>query len=68
MDNKHLAKTNAFVEELSLSIHYSPEGSDLHINCRQTSPDLHVELERYYRGNRTVSAALTTVYSIVVLF
>ncbi|XP_051172462.1 platelet-derived growth factor receptor alpha-like [Leptopilina boulardi] len=48
------SKTNAFVEELSLSIHYGPEGSDLHINCRPTSRDLHVELEHYYRGNRTV--------------
>lgn len=48
------SKTNAFVEELSLSIHYGPEGSDLHINCRPTSPDLHVKLEHYYRGSRTV--------------
>ncbi|XP_033216869.1 uncharacterized protein LOC117172770 [Belonocnema kinseyi] len=48
------SKKHAFVEELALSIHYGAEGSDLHINCRPTSPDLHVELDHYYRGNRTV--------------
>ncbi|XP_033220581.1 vascular endothelial growth factor receptor 1-like isoform X1 [Belonocnema kinseyi] len=48
------SKKYAFANRLSRNVWSWTKGTYMRVFCRPSSPDLHVELEHHYRGNRKV--------------